>query len=55
MKNKIENLKMPRYISCRPVLIHVNGVSDEVIQSGYFANIVDFGNIVYFVQLLESK
>jgi uncharacterized protein len=49
MKNKIENLKMPRYISCRAVLIHVNGVSDDIIQSGYFSNIVDF------TQLLESK
>ena len=46
MKHKIENLKIPRHISCRPVLIHVNGISDDVMESAYFANIIDFGQLL---------
>lgn len=30
MKEKIKRLKVPRHISRRPVLIQVNGVTDEV-------------------------
>lgn len=30
----------------RPVLIHVNGVSDSVIEKEFFTNIVDFGNLL---------
>jgi uncharacterized protein len=33
-------------MSCRPVLIHVNGVSDEVIDSDYFAHIIDMGGLL---------
>lgn len=28
------------------VLIHINGVSDEVFESQYFANIVDFSQLL---------
>ncbi len=28
------------------VLIHVNGVKDAVIESGYFAKVIDFGEIL---------
>lgn len=48
VEEKIVNLKKPKGFSCRPVLIHVNGVTDEVMESGYFAELVDFG------QMLES-
>ena len=41
MQNKIDRLKYQRGFSCRPVLIHVNGVTDDVKDSGYFASIVD--------------
>lgn len=46
VQEKIEKLKVPRHISRRPVLVHVNGVSDEVIESRYFSNIVDFGQLL---------
>lgn len=42
MKQKIEKIKRPKGLSCRPVLIHVNGVHDSVIESGYFSDIIDF-------------
>ncbi len=42
VKNKIERLYIPRGMSCCPVLIHVNGVNDSVIDSSYFMEIIDF-------------
>ncbi len=45
IQQKIEKLKIPKYISCRPVLIHVNGVKDDVIDSRYFADIINFGDL----------
>ncbi len=48
VENKIARLNLKRQTSCRPVLIHVNGVSDDILDSRYFAEIIDFG------QLLES-
>lgn len=41
VKEKMERFKRPRGFSCRPVLIHVNGVEDAVIDSGYFSAIID--------------
>lgn len=49
MKEKIKRLKLPRHCSCRPVLIHVNGVREDVRDSGFFSHIINFG------QLLESE
>ncbi|WP_246226392.1 ATP-binding protein [Wolbachia endosymbiont of Madathamugadia hiepei] len=43
VQTKIDTLNRPKGFSCRPVLIHVNGVSDDVIDSDYFSNIIDFG------------
>jgi AAA+ ATPase superfamily predicted ATPase len=48
MEEKRKRLKVPRYFSIRPILIHVNGVEDSVLDSQYFDNIIDFS------QLLES-
>jgi len=41
IQEKIERLKRPKGFSCRPVLIHVNGVSEEVATSDYFAAVID--------------
>lgn len=49
VQNKINNLSMPRHLSYRPVLIHVNGVREDVVDSGFFAEIIDFS------RLLEEK
>lgn len=43
MQEKIGKLKRPKGLSCRPVLIHVNGVHDSVVENDYFSDIVDFG------------
>jgi len=38
-----QRLKRPKNYSCRPVLIHINGVTQEVADSDYFAAIIDMG------------
>lgn len=43
---KINNLKLPKHISRRPVLIHVNGVKDEVIDEQFFSKIIDFSQVL---------
>ncbi len=42
VQEKIQRLKVPKYISRRAVLIHVNGVKDEVRDADYFSSIIDF-------------
>ena len=42
IQRKIDSLSYPKGVSCRPVLIHVNGVSEDVLDSDYFSSIVDF-------------
>lgn len=46
METKRERLKVPKYFSIRPVLIHVNGVEDSVLEEGYFDKIIDFGQLL---------
>ncbi len=49
VQQKIFALELPRNISIRPVLVHVNGVDDYVKESGFFSSIIDFSD------LLQSK
>lgn len=46
VQEKIDKLKVPRHISRRPVIIHVNGLSDEVLESQYFSHHVDFSELL---------
>lgn len=46
VQQKIERLNRPRGISCRPVLIHVNGVSEDLVDRDYFASIIDFSEFL---------
>lgn len=39
---KLSALKLPKNVSLRPVLIHINGVEDNLIGEEFFAHIVDF-------------
>lgn len=49
MQMKSENLVVPKGFACLPVLIHISGVDDAVVDKGYFTEIIDFSN------LLEEK
>lgn len=45
VKTKIRNLKMPKQFFCRPILIHVNGVSDELLDSNYFSQVIEMAEL----------
>ena len=42
VQDKIKRLVVPKNIVCVPVLIHVNGVNDRVVDEDYFYRIVNF-------------
>ena len=46
VKEKISRLRKQRIFSIRPVLICVNGVTENVLESGFFSSIVDFGEFL---------
>ncbi len=46
MEKKRKNLKIPRNCSIRPVLIHVNGVEERVLDERYFDKVIDFGQLL---------
>jgi AAA+ ATPase superfamily predicted ATPase len=48
VSEKINCLKRPRGFSCIPILIHVNGVQDSVIENGFFKNIIDFSSFLTY-------
>lgn len=45
MEKKRASLKIPKHCSIRPVLIHVNGVEESVLDERYFDKVVDFGEL----------
>ncbi len=45
VEQKIERLFFPRGYSIRPVLVHVNGVSQSVLESDFFTQIIDFSEL----------
>lgn len=46
MQEKMRRLKVPRHVSRRSVLIHVNGVTDEVLEQQYFSHVIDFSQLL---------
>ena len=42
MKEKIARLKLPKNMSYRPVLIHVNGIERAIQELDYFSHVIDF-------------
>ncbi|MCH9627496.1 MAG: hypothetical protein S4CHLAM2_11370 [Chlamydiales bacterium] len=46
VEKKIKALTLPRGFSVRPILIHVNGVSESVQASEFFSRILDFGQLL---------
>jgi uncharacterized protein len=45
IQTKINALQYAKKFSCRPVLIHVNGVDEDIIDSDYFAAIIDMSEL----------
>lgn len=46
IKQKMGVLALPKNIAIRPVLLHVNGVDEQVTKSGFFSNIIDFNTLL---------
>lgn len=46
MKEKLGAIALPKRFSCWPVLIHVNGVNDHIVDKEYFVEIIDFGQLL---------
>ncbi len=46
VEEKISALQRPKGFSCRPVLIHVNGVHETVADQDYFSRIIDFSDLL---------
>lgn len=46
VKTKMERLEYPKGYTIRPILIHVNGVTSNLKDSGAFDKIIDFGKLL---------
>lgn len=46
VQDKIQRLRVPRGCSVRPVLVHTGGVSEAVLESEFFASIIDFCDLL---------
>lgn len=51
VREKINRLKRPKHFSVMPVLIHVNGVADQVTESEFFSHIIDFSEFLSELEL----
>lgn len=47
VRSKVRRLQKPKNLSVRPVLIHVNGVEQNVRDVDYCDRIVDFGRLAF--------
>ncbi len=47
VQKRLLDLRPPRGFSVRPVLIHVNGVTPSVVESEFFATILDFSTLLH--------
>jgi hypothetical protein len=46
MKEKIARLAVPKGYACMPVLIHIHGVAQSVIDAQYFFQCIDFSELI---------
>lgn len=46
MKQKIDAFYLPKGFSIMPVLIHVNGVTEKLMEQEYFSHIIDFSELI---------
>jgi len=46
VQEKIKRLAIPRGYACLPVLIHVNGVTENVVDANYFLECIDFSQFI---------
>ena len=54
MEEKRRRLKIPRHFSVRPILIHVNGVEESVLDERYFDQVLNFSDL-FNIQAYSSS
>lgn len=47
VQEKIARLSIPKNTVCLPVLIHIGGVSERVLEQRYFFKVIDFTELLY--------
>ena len=47
VRKEVKKLANRRKSSIRPVLVHVNGVTESVLQKDYFDQIIDYGALAF--------
>jgi hypothetical protein len=47
VQKKIDALRYPRGYSCRPVLVHVNGVTADLLDTDYFSSVIDMCELLH--------
>lgn len=45
IEKKISAIAIPKYFSYRPILVHVNGVKEEIIENNFFSTVINFGEL----------
>ena len=45
-QTRIDRIERPSHFDLRPVLVQVNGVTEGVARSDFFAEIIDFGSLL---------
>lgn len=48
MKQKLDAFYLPRGFSIMPVLIHVNGVTEKLMEQQYFSHVINFSEVIQF-------
>ena len=46
VNDKIKRLSPPKGIAVLPILVHVNGVSEAILEKEYFYSIIDFADLI---------
>ena len=45
-ESKVRCLQLPRGVSLRTVLIHVNGITEDLEDASYFSHVIDFSKLL---------
>ncbi len=46
VRTKMDRIACPKRFSIIPLLVHVNGVTEELAEQRFFSRIIDFGDLL---------
>lgn len=47
VKNKIKRIAIPKHLSIVPVLLHIGGVQDDVLDTRFFGKVLDISELLH--------